>query len=95
MPVEQKARLMCSWGKGVHSQAFSLEVEGNSWLESEANRAQWNREAAKALAALCCFATPVLKMKRPTSACQCEEAPCFVLGKKNTRNADYRAAILN
>lgn len=36
MPVEQKARLMCSWGKGVHSQAFNLEVEGNSWLESEA-----------------------------------------------------------
>lgn len=36
MPVEQKARLMCSWVKGTHSQTFSLEVEGNSCFEGEA-----------------------------------------------------------
>lgn len=71
-----------------------MEVEGKSWLKSEAVE-QWNREAAKVLAALCCLAAPVLKMKRPTSACQCEEAPCFMLGRKNTRNADCRTAILD
>lgn len=36
MPVEQKTRLMCSWLKGIYSQAFGLEVEGNSCLEGEA-----------------------------------------------------------
>lgn len=48
MPVEQKTWLMCNWVKGTHSQAFSLEVEGNGCLEGEA---QGNREAAKVLAA--------------------------------------------
>lgn len=35
MSVEQKTRLMCSWVKGTHSQAFRVEVEGNSCLEGE------------------------------------------------------------
>lgn len=89
MPVEQKAWLMCNWVKGTHSQAFNLEVKGNSCLEGEAIEHRGTEKQQK------CWQHPA-KMKHPTSSvCQCEEVPCFVLGRKNTKKGNYRAVILD